>query len=120
MITEELKALHWQTLKKMMEDAGLEYKSKEQAVDELSKLPAADGTVGTPPVGDTQPPAGNPKADGDTAPAPKAKPESPAVPHFNSKQPYGEISGSLPEAPGARFLQGGLYFNNAGDVVGKA
>ncbi len=124
MPVDELKALHWQTLKKMMEDAGLEFKSKDQAVEELAKLdpPAEDPA---PPSGDTgaagaesnPPTAGDPPKDD---PTPDDAAPAAAGPTFKRNAPYGEICGEVADAPGARFLQGGFYFNNAGEVVGKA
>ncbi len=124
MPVDELKALHWQTLKKMMEDAGLEFKSKDQAVEELAKLdPMTEDT--TPPAGDTgtagaesnPPTAGDPPKD---EPNPDEAAPAATGPRLNRNAPYGEICGEIADAPGARFLQGGLYFNNAGEVVGKA
>lgn len=136
---ETLKGLHWQTLKKMMEDAGLVFKSKDQAIEELSKLQAPAGDpAATPPTDSTaadadaavtsdsaaagDPPPADPVITDPTPadPAPAAEDPAPTGPRFDRRKPYGEICGDIPEAPGARFLQGGHYFNNAGDVVGKA
>ena len=122
MPVDELKALHWQKLKKMMEDAGLEYKSKDQAVEELAKLEPASGEP-APPTGDTAGAGSNPPDAGDP---PKDEPNpddaAPAAtgPRLNRNAPYGEICGEVPDVPGARFLQRGFYFNNAGEAVGKA
>jgi len=127
---DTLKGLHWQTLKKMMEDAGLEFKSKDQAIEELAKLqpPAADHPLAADPDANqpTDPAAGDPPPADPAAIDPPPADAAPAVeepapaPRFDRRKPYGEISGDIPESPGARFVQGGLYFNNAGDVVGKA
>jgi hypothetical protein len=104
-MSEALGTLHWQVLKKMMEDAGMAWKDKADAIEKLGGLVAKETAPAEPePVEPV---------------APKAKAEVEA-PRFNSKQPYGEICGDIPDARGARFLQGGLYFNNAGVVVGKA
>lgn len=119
---DELKALHWQKLKKMMEDAGLEYKSKDQAIEELAKLPPA-ATDTSPPAGanggENTGDAGGEKPKDDTNDS-ATDDSAPQGPRFDRSRPYGEISGEIPEAPGARYLQGGHYFNNAGDAVGKA
>lgn len=116
MTAEELKKTHWQMLKKMMADAGLEFKSKEQAIEELSKLqPTPDGTAS----GDNGESATSADADQGDGAQTKASNEAQG-PRFDRKKPYGEICGDVPDAPGARFLQGGHYFNNAGDAVGKA
>ena len=112
---DDLKNLHWQTLKKMMEDAGLQFVSKEQAIEELSKLAAADHDAA----------AGAAAADASVDrllgnPAPAAADQAPVGPSFDRSKPYGEVFGDIPEAPGARFLQDGHYFNTTGGIVGKA
>ncbi len=37
---------------------------------------------------------------------------------LDRNQPYGEVSGKIEGAPGARYFQDGLYFNGAGEKVG--
>jgi len=37
---------------------------------------------------------------------------------MNKKEPYGEIFGQIDDAPGARFMQNGEYFNAQGNKVG--
>ena len=37
---------------------------------------------------------------------------------FDKKQPYGEVSGKIEDAPGARFFQDGIYYNGLGEKVG--
>ncbi len=37
---------------------------------------------------------------------------------LDKNQPYGEVSGKIEGAPGARYFQDGLYFNGAGEKVG--
>lgn len=116
MSIDDLKNLHWQTLKKMMEDAGLQFVSKEQAIEELSKRQAP---------ADPDAAAGAAAADASVDrllgnPAPAASDQAPVGPSFDRSKPYGEIFGDVPDAPGARFLQDGHYFNTAGGIVGKA
>lgn len=110
MSIDDLKNLHWQTLKKMMEDAGLQFVSKDQAIEELSKRQAPADPAAADASGGRLP------AD----PTPAAADQAQEGPRFDRSKPYGEIFGDVPDAPGARFLQDGHYFNTAGGIVGKA
>ena len=111
MTTDELKGTHWQTLKKMMEDAGLEFKSKEQAIEALSKLQGDDqgGTENNP----------GPESTGDETT--DAAPAAPASgPRLNRSKPHGTVHGRDARFPNAAFAQGGRYFDADGNLVGKA
>ena len=112
MTADELKGTHWQTLKKMMEDAGLEFKSKDQAIEELSKLQGddqggAEANPGTDATGDE-----TTDAAAETAPA--------SGPRLNKSKPHGTVHGRDARFPNAAFSQGGRYFDAAGNLVGKA
>lgn len=108
-----LETTHWQTLKKMMEDAGLTWVSKADAIEKLSKL---DGSAQEAPTAtDSDHAVGVPEAIIE-APTPKAASKS--APKFDRMQPYGQVSGEVEGAPGACYLQNRLYYNSAGGVVG--
>lgn len=119
---EELQAMHWQTLKVMMTDAGLEYKSKEQAVEELMKLdpPATDSDVD--PAAAEAAAAAAAQAEAEAAAATAAAEAAAAAaytgPMLNRRMPFGQVFGDIEGAPGARFTQGGHLFNAAGQKVG--
>ena len=105
MTIDELKTLHWQTLKKMAEDAGIEFKSKEQAIEDLAKLqpaePAAPDAVADPAI--------DPAAE---------QPAEPGEPTFDRNRPHGVICGDVEGMPGARYVQDGKHFNAAGKLLG--
>ena len=107
MTEEELRALHWQQLKKMVEDAGLEYKGKDQAVEALLALqPATDELPADAAAADAP------------ADAADAQPVEPAAVRLNRAKPYGDVFGDVDGAPGARFIQDGTLFNAKGEKVG--
>lgn len=113
-MSEALETLHWQALKAKMEAAGLPWISKADAIEKLGKLEGAAGDGGD--AGDEQTgDAAAPKADAKPA---KEKAAKVAV-VFDRKRPYGDVMGRVEGAPGARYLQDRLYFNSAGEVVGK-
>lgn len=89
---EELETMHWSHLKKMLEEKGLTYESKEKAIADLS-----EATGATPP----------------DAPTSAAKAVA-----FDAKQPHGLISGEIEGAPSARFLQHGNFYTSEGVKVG--
>lgn len=120
---EELQAMHWQTLKVMMTDAGLEYKSKEQAVEELLKLePVATEPAVDPAEAEAAAAAAASQAEAEAAAAAAAAAEAEAAtytgPMLNRRMPFGQVFGEIEGAPGARFTQGGHLFNAAGRKVG--
>lgn len=96
-----LEDLHWNTLRKMVEDKGGKWTNKEDAIAFLR---------GTAPAEDKTPPAD------DVA---NAAPKVNAASGFNPALPHGQVSGDIPDAPGARFMQHGLYYNALHEVVGK-
>ena len=87
--------IHWTKLKKAVEDAGGTWTNRDDA--EVFLANAGIDVVDEP-------------APAVTTPAPKQA-------AFDRGQPYGEIIGDI-GIPGARFLQGGHYFNNRGEQVG--
>lgn len=111
-MSEALETLHWQALKAKMEAAGLPWISKADAIEKLGKLEVAAGDGGD---------AGGEQTGDAAAPKADAKPAKPAngKPCFDRKRPYGDVMGRVEGAPGARYLQDRLYFNSAGEVVGK-
>lgn len=121
---EELQAMHWQTLKVMMTDAGLEYKSKEQAVEELLKLdpPAAEPPADPAAAEAAAAAAAAAQAEAEAAAAAAAAEAAAAAaytgPMLNRRMPFGQVFGDIENAPGARFTQGGHLFNAAGQKVG--
>lgn len=101
-----LESVHWNTLRKMVEEKGGKWTNKEEAIAFLrGAAPAAE----TPPPDDMPP-------DDDAA---NAAPEAKAAPAFNPALPHGQVSGDIPDAPGARFMQHGRYYNALHEVVGK-
>lgn len=86
------KGMHWSALKKLLEERGLVYASKEQAIEVLTALPAEGEVVVAPVVTGGK--------------------------FLDKKQPYGAICGSLDECPTACFTQGGGLYNIAGEKVG--
>ncbi len=118
---EELQAMHWQTLKVMMTDAGLEYKSKEQAVEELLKLdPVAPDAPAADPSAEEVAAAAEAAAASAAAAVAAAEAAAAAYtgPMLNRRMPFGQVFGDIEGAPGARFTQGGHLFNAAGQKVG--
>lgn len=112
---EDLGGLHWSKLKSLVEQHGGAYEGKEQAIAFLTaKLATAD----TAPA-DT--PAGGDGADtvtGDAAPdVVEAAKGEPSI-AFDKRKPYGDVFGEIENAPGARYFQGGKYFNGRGELVG--
>lgn len=97
----DLSTTHWTALKKMMEDAGLVWVSKADAIEKLGRLGAVAPEVTEPVVTVT-----------------KVAMTS-SCPTFDRHQPYGQICGEIEGAPGAYYMQRGLYFNSSGEVVGK-
>ena len=85
--------MHWKTLKSTVEANGGVYVNKEDAVKFMNELM---GSTKSPETPDTKT----------------------AVAELDKSKPYGEISGSVEGAPGARFIQGGVYFNSKGQKVG--
>lgn len=99
-----LESVHWNTLRKMVEEKGGKWTNKEEAIAFLrGAAPAADAPPADPP------------ADAEAEAAPETKP----APVFNPALPHGQISGDIPDAPGARFMQHGRYYNALHEVVGK-
>lgn len=102
---EDFASMHWSALKKLMEDRGLKYEGKEQAIAVLSAGQASpDGEAAkAPPAGTVTP---NP------APTPSRARE------FDRSQPFGHVSGEVDGAPGACYAQDGHLFNSEGEKVG--
>ena len=112
-----LDQLHWQTLKKMVEEKGGAYESKEKAIAFLSAEETADpGQTTTVAEAADTPVATPPDAPADT---PAEEPAAVVAKIFDPNRPYGEISGTFDDAPGARFMQNGLYYDSTHAVVGK-
>lgn len=109
-MSEALETLHWQALKAKMEAVGLPWISKADAIEKLGKLEGAAGGDQAGAGGEQTGDAAAPKAD--------AKPAK-GKPYFDRQRPYGDVMGRVEGAPGARYLQDRMYFNSAGDVVGK-
>lgn len=93
----DLASLHWMQLKSKVEAAGLPWISKADAIEKLGKLDQPVVAAEPEPVKATKVKAGQ---------------------TLDRSKPYGEISGEIEGAPGARYAQGGLFFNSAGDLIG--
>ena len=93
MTREELETMHWTQLKKQLEEKGLQYESKEQAINAL-----------VDEVGSNAPPDQPPKTSRNHV--------------FDAKKPHGLITGKIDGAPGARFFQDGNLYNSEGVKVG--
>ena len=83
--------LHWTKLKKMVEEAGGTWSTREAAEEFLAR----SGVEIVEPE-----------------PAPKR------AASFDRSAPYADVYGAIDTAPGARFMQGGVYFNVRGEQVG--
>lgn len=100
-MSQDYENMHWKHLKAELEARGLKFESKEQAVDALLK----SDQDGNAPIAAAVPAVFTEKvADG--------------IQRFNPKAEHTQIFGEVENAPGARFSQGGRYFNNAGEQVG--
>lgn len=94
--------MHWKQLKKLVEERGGEYISKEDAVLFLNAEPVvAEVVVEAAAVAEV---------------AVTAEPVEEMV--FDKRQPYGEVSGRIEGYPGARFTQNGVFFNSQGKRIG--
>lgn len=102
MTLEELKALHWATLKKMVEDAGGTYEDKDTSIEFLL------GKVVDKPV-DNIPTV---KLD---APALVSNKKSSIA--LDKSKPFGEIFGDVEGYPTARYSQGEHLFNSLGEKL---
>jgi hypothetical protein len=96
---DELDALHWATLKRLVEAKGGVYESKVQAVLFLSDKDISAEEMKAIPV---------------DPPKPKVKSRDSTM---DFDKPYGTISGEF-EIPNARYIQNGLYFSADGKQVG--
>lgn len=105
-MSEDFSTLHWQVLRKKLMDAGIEYKSKEQAIADLTALAAKTDA----------PVDGDPATPATPEPQPLAPVKSRSM--LDRDKPYGVISGEVSECPSARFSQGGALFNSEGQKVG--
>lgn len=89
----DYQGMHWSALKKLVEARGMAYEGKEQAIAFLSAAL---------PIGQVK------------------SPQSVVTggKFLDKKQPYGDIFGEVENAPDARYIQGGNYYNGAGEKVG--
>jgi len=92
--------MHWKKIKKLVEERGGVYTNVADGLVLLRELPAAEGV----------------KVDLAEAAMSISVKEDDVV--FDKSKPYGKVSGSIADAPGARFVQGGHYFNGQGIKVG--
>jgi len=88
--------IHWTKLKKAVEDAGGTWTNRDDAEVFLANrgIEVAD------------------------EPAPVAAPAQIKRVALDRSLPYADVFGSVENAPGARFMQGGTYFNTKGEQVG--
>lgn len=106
MTLEELKALHWATLKKMVEDAGGTYEDKETSIQFLidaNAVTTVDSPVENIPTV---------KLD---APVLVANKKSSIT--LDKSRPFGEIFGEVEGYPNARYTQGDHIFNSLGEKI---
>lgn len=94
----DYEALHWTALKKLVVEAGGVWTNKDDAIEYLTGLSIAI-----------------PESIAKPAEKPAGKPASATL---DKSLPYGEVSGKIENAPGARYTQGGVYFNGNGEQVG--
>lgn len=105
---ENLSAMHWMALKKMVEERGQEWKDKATAIKFLAAAGAGE-IVAKPEIKPPEKPA--------AAPKPEAK-TKPNVSHFDRGQPFGYVTGELAGMPGACYTQHGAFFDSEGQKVG--
>jgi hypothetical protein len=116
MTLEELKATHWATLKKMVEDAGGTYEDKESSIQFLIDADAAN-TVGKTADEET-------KVDSPVEDIPTLKIDEPVLVAnkkssitLDKSRPFGEIFGEVEGYPNARYTQGDHIFNSLGEKI---
>lgn len=103
MTLEELKSLHWATLKKMVEDAGGTYEDKDTSIEFLL------GKVVEKPV-DSMPTV---KLDSTVLVGSNKKSSL----TLDKSKPFGEIFGDVEGFPTARYSQGEHLFNSHGEKL---
>lgn len=113
MTLEELKSMHWSQLKKMVEDNGGQWETKEKAVQFLVDAGLTSGDEGTNDEGGEEvtekPSADVPVVKVEVAPKTKAK----VV--LDRSKPFGDVYGEVEGYPTARYSQGEHLFNAAGE-----
>lgn len=114
MTLEELKSMHWSQLKKMVEDNGGQWETKEKAVQFLVDAGLTSGDEGADDAGEEsteEPSADVPVVKVEVAQKTKAKG------FLDRSKPFGEIFGEIEGYPTARYSQGEHLFNSSGEKL---
>lgn len=98
---EDITAMHWTVLRKKMEELGLEYKGKDEAVATLSGM-AEIAPAESAAAGAVETPASVAKVKG----------------MLDRGRAYGTITGEVAECPTARHTQDGHLYDEQGKKVG--
>ena len=109
MTLEELSAMHWATLKKMVEDAGGTYENKEKSIQFLlGDAPIEEPAVDAP-IEENLPIVTIEEAVMET--------EKKSVITLDKSKAFGQIFGDVEGYPNAAYSQGEHLFNSRGEKI---